>query len=177
MDSIYIPLVRSPKRFTSHYYPDRPLILAILWAIHRTRTHCWHLRHQTTTTLARRPIQLFEATSQMSIARSVWYKYLQRRPRHTLSYWQYRSTVYSLVPMTDIRLGDRQPTSDAQSDTRFEPGTHRCLDHYTTQATNICEWPLKTYNPHIFFTSSLQKPGIPFLPLIDPCSALPTRWA
>ena len=139
MDSIYIPLVRSPKRFTSHYYPDRPLILAILWAIHRTRTHCWHLRHQTTTTLARRPIQLFEATSQMSIARSVWYKYLQRRPRHTLSYWQYRSTVYSLVPMTDIRLGDRQPTSDAQSDTRFEPGTRRfpvrCLDHYTTQAT------------------------------------------
>ena len=139
MDSIYIPLVRSPKRFTSHYYPDRPLILAILWAIHRTRTHCWHLRHQTTTTLARRPIQLFEATSQMSIARSVWYKYLQRRPRHTLAYWQNRSTVYSLVPMTDIRLGDRQPTSDAQSDTRFEPGTRRfpvrCLDHYTTQAT------------------------------------------
>ena len=134
MDSIYIPLVRSPKRFTSHYYPDRPLILAILWAIHRTRTHCWHLRHQTTTTLARRPIQLFEATSQMSIARSVWYKYLQRRPRHTLAYWQNRSTVYSLVPMTDIRLGDRQPTSDAQSDTRFEPGTRRfpvrCLKTY-----------------------------------------------
>ena len=118
MDSIYIPLVRSPKRFTSHYYPDRPLILAILWAIHRTRTHCWHLRHQTTTTLARRPIQLFEATSQMSIARSVWYKYLQRRPRHTLAYWQNRSTVYSLVPMTDIRLG--RPAANFQCTVRHK---------------------------------------------------------
>ena len=121
MDSIYIPLVRSPKRFTSHYYPDRPLILAILWAKHRTRTHCWYLRHQTTTTLARRPIQLFEATSQMSIARSVWYKYLQRRPRHTLN-WPYRSTLYSLVPMTDIRLCDRQPTSDHSQTRDSNPG-------------------------------------------------------